>query len=196
MAAGKLKLAVLASGRGSNLQALIDAARDMPDFPGEIVAVLSNIPDAAALERAQKAGIPALTVPHKGKDRQVFEDEMLAALAPYAPDAICLAGFMRILTSRFLGVYQGRVINIHPSLLPKYQGLDTHARALEAGDSEAGCTVHIVTDALDDGPVLVQKRVPVLPGDTPDTLAARVLAEEHGAYVEAIYALAARLSGN
>jgi phosphoribosylglycinamide formyltransferase 1 len=183
----KLRLAVLVSGRGSNLQSLIDAAAADAAFPGEIVAVLSNRPDAYALTRAATAGIPAILVDHKSfADRESFEAAMDAALRRAAPDLICLAGFMRILSPSFVSRWHGRILNIHPSLLPRHKGLDTHRRVLEAGDTETGCTVHVVTADLDDGPIVVQRSIPVLPGENEDDLSARVLAEEHRAYPEAI----------
>ena len=193
MAGRKLTLAVLISGRGSNMAALIESCRD-PEFPARIAAVISNRPEAAGLEIAEEEGIPAFAVDHRAyKDRALFEAELDKSLAPFTPDLICLAGFMRILSRDFVNRWRGRIINIHPSLLPDYKGLDTHRRALADGAEETGCTVHIVTPEMDDGPVLVQRRVPVLPGDTPDALAARVLAEEHKAYPEAVRLMAARL---
>jgi phosphoribosylglycinamide formyltransferase-1 len=148
------------------------------------VLVLANSADAGGLEKARARGIPTAVVDHrpfKG-DRVAFEAALQAELERHAPDIICLAGFMRVLTEGFVRHWQGRMLNIHPSLLPKYRGLNTHARALEAGDAQAGCTVHEVTAELDDGPVLGQARVDVLPGDTPETLAARVLTMEHALY--------------
>lgn len=156
MTAEKLKLAVLISGRGSNLQSLIDACAH-PDFPARIAIVISNIPGVQGLERARRAGLPHLVVDHKlHADRASFETSLHAALQPYEPDLICLAGFMRILTPLFLDHWHGRIINIHPSLLPDYKGLDTHARALADGRAEAGCTVHHVTPEMDSGDIIVQ----------------------------------------
>lgn len=154
------------------------------DHPARCVLVASNDPAAAGLERAAAMGIPTAAVDHRAYkgDRAAFEAALQAELDKAAPDILCLAGFMRILTPGFVAQWEGRMLNIHPSLLPKYKGLHTHARALEAGDAEAGCTVHLVTAALDDGPVLGQARVPVLPGDTEDRLAARVLVQEHRLY--------------
>lgn len=154
------------------------------DHPARPVLVLSNDPAAPGLDRARDLGVPADAVDHRpfAGDRAAFEAVLSKRLAAAAPDIICLAGFMRILTPGFVEAHAGRMLNIHPSLLPKYRGLDTHARALAAGDAEHGCTVHEVTGDLDDGPILGQARVPVLPGDTPATLAARVLEMEHRLY--------------
>lgn len=176
------RVAILISGGGSNMIAL---ARSMQgDHPARPVLVLSNDPSAKGMERAAALGIPVAAVDHrpfKG-DRAAFEAALVQQLDAAAPDVICLAGFMRILTADFTGRYAGRMLNIHPSLLPKYPGLHTHQRALDAGDAEAGCTVHEVTSVLDDGPILGQARVPVLPGDDADSLAARVLVQEHALY--------------
>jgi len=154
------------------------------DHPARCVLVASNDPQAAGLERAAAMGIPTAAVDHRAYkgDRAAFEAALQSELDKAAPDILCLAGFMRILTPGFVAQWEGRMLNIQPSLLPKYKGLHTHARALEAGDAEAGCTVHLVTAALDDGPVLGQARVPVLPDDTEDSLAARVLVQEHRLY--------------
>jgi phosphoribosylglycinamide formyltransferase-1 len=176
------RVAILISGGGSNMVAL--AASMKGDHPARPVLVASNEPSASGLGRAQMLGLPTVAVDHRafGKDRAAFEDALAAHLLLARPDVICLAGFMRILTPRFVERFRGRMLNIHPSLLPRYPGLHTHARALAAGDSEAGCTVHEVTPALDDGPILGQAKVPVIAGDTPETLAARVLAREHLLY--------------
>jgi phosphoribosylglycinamide formyltransferase-1 len=154
------------------------------DHPARPALVLSNDAEAGGIDWARARGLPTEVVDHRpfGKDRAGFEAEIAARLVPHEIDLICLAGFMRVLTAGFVEPWAGRMINIHPSLLPKYRGLHTHARALAAGDVEAGCTVHEVTPALDDGPILGQARVPVLAGDTPDTLAARVLEQEHILY--------------
>ena len=177
-----LRVAILISGGGSNMVKLVESMTG--DHPARPVLVLSNDPEAGGLARAAALGVPVAAVDHRpfGTDRAAFEAALSAPLAAAAPDLICLAGFMRILTPGFTRAWAGRMLNIHPSLLPKYKGLHTHARALEAGDTEAGCTVHEVTADLDDGPILGQARVPVLPGDTPDSLAARVLVEEHRLY--------------
>jgi phosphoribosylglycinamide formyltransferase-1 len=176
------RVAILISGGGSNMVAL---AKSMTgDHPARPVLVLSNDPQAGGLEKARAMGIPTAAVDHKpfGKDREAFEAALNAELEKAAPDIICLAGFMRILTPGFIEKWQGRMLNIHPSLLPKYRGLNTHARAIEAGDAEAGCTVHEVTAELDGGPILGQARVPIEPGDTPESLAARILPMEHRLY--------------
>jgi phosphoribosylglycinamide formyltransferase-1 len=164
---------------------MLALVRDMAgDHPARPVLVLSNDPGAAGLAKAAALGVPTAAVDHRpfGKDRAGFEAELLKPLLAAEPDIICLAGFMRILTPDFIRRFEGRMLNIHPSLLPKYPGLHTHQRALDAGDTEAGCTVHEVTADLDAGPLLGQARVPVLPGDTADTLAARVLVQEHRLY--------------
>ena len=163
------------------------------DHPARPALVLSNKPEAGGLAWARAEGLPTECVDHRpfGGDRAAFEAGLAAALAPHAIDIICLAGFMRVLTAGFVTAWQGRMLNIHPSLLPNYRGLDTHARALAAGDRAAGCTVHEVTPALDDGPVLGQARVPVQPGDTPDSLAARVLEQEHILYPRVLRRFAA-----
>jgi formyltetrahydrofolate-dependent phosphoribosylglycinamide formyltransferase len=182
----KRRLAVLISGRGSNMEALARAAQ-APDYPAEIVLVASSKAGAAGLETAAALGLPTAIVPARDHpSRDSFDAALTAALEAHGTEAIALAGFMRILTPGFIRCWQGRIVNIHPSLLPKYPGLDTHARALAAGDTEAGCTVHIVTETLDDGPALAQARVPVLAHDTPETLAARVLAREHSLYPQAL----------
>ncbi len=184
------KVGVLVSGRGSNLQALLDACAD-PSFPAEISLVISNVPGVYALERAEKAGVPTLTIPHKGfASREAFDAEMDKALRAAGIEIVCLAGFMRLLSTAFAEGWRGRMINIHPALLPSFKGLHTHARAIEAGVKLHGCTVHLVTPELDDGPILVQKAVPVLASDDEDTLAARVLEQEHKAYPEALRLLA------
>jgi len=176
------RVAILLSGGGSNMVALLDSMTG--DHPARPALVLSNRADAGGLAKAAARGVPTEVVDHRpyGEDRGAFEDALHARIMQHTPDIICLAGFMRVLTEGFVARWQGRMINIHPSLLPKYRGLHTHARALDAGDAEAGCTVHEVTAALDDGPLLGQARVPIITGDTPETLAARVLAAEHQLY--------------
>ena len=154
------------------------------DHPARACLVLSNQPNAGGLQRAKALGVETAVVDHRpfAGDRTAFEAELDSVLREYAPDVICLAGFMRILTPEFVRGWEHRMLNIHPSLLPKYRGLNTHARAIEAGDETAGCTVHIVTGDLDDGPILGQVRVPILPAETPDSLAKKVLIEEHRLY--------------
>lgn len=176
------RVAILISGGGSNMVALVNSMTG--DHPARPVLVASNDPNAGGLVKAVAAGIPTAAVDHRafGKDRAAFESALLEPILASEPDILCLAGFMRVLTPAFVERFSGRMLNIHPSLLPKYPGLHTHQRALDAGDTEAGCTVHEVTPVLDDGPILGQARVPVLPGDTADTLAARVLVQEHRLY--------------
>ncbi|HEV3043539.1 MAG TPA: phosphoribosylglycinamide formyltransferase [Roseiarcus sp.] len=185
------RTAILISGRGSNMAALVAAART-PDFPAEIVLVLSNKPDAAGLSLAKNAGVAAAAVDPKiyaGRDE--FEGSMQALLDIHRIELICLAGFMRILSAPFVTRWRGRIINIHPSLLPAFRGLDTHARALAAGVKIHGCTVHFVEPELDAGPIIAQSATPVLDDDTPETLAARVLAKEHELYAQALRLVAA-----
>jgi len=177
------RVVVLISGNGSNLQAMLDLA----DKPYEITAVLSNKPGVYGLERASMANVRTHVVPHtEYPDRESFDRAMIEVIDQYQPDLIVLAGFMRILSSAFVQHYQGRLINIHPSLLPKYKGTKTHQRALEAGDREHGVSVHFVTEELDGGPVVRQAVVDILPEDDADTLAARVAKEEHKIYPEVV----------
>ncbi len=174
--------AVLISGRGSNLQALIDAAA-APDYPAEIVLVLSNRPEAKGLVRAAAAGLPTRVIPHRDyPTRAAFEAALSEALSEAGAELVCLAGFMRVLTEAFVARWQGRLVNIHPSLLPAFPGLDTHARALAAGVKLHGCTVHLVSAEVDQGPIIGQAAVPVLPADDEAALAARVLEAEHRLY--------------
>ncbi|MEC8195636.1 MAG: phosphoribosylglycinamide formyltransferase [Pseudomonadota bacterium] len=179
----KKRVAIFISGGGSNMVRLLEDMA-LPGHAAEPVLVLANSADAGGLAKAQAMGVKTVSVDHrpfKG-DRPAFEAALQAELDKVQPDILCLAGFMRVLTEGFVAPWEGRMLNIHPSLLPKYKGLHTHARALEAGDKEHGCTVHLVTPALDDGPILGQARVPVENGDTPDDLAARVLVQEHKLY--------------
>jgi phosphoribosylglycinamide formyltransferase-1 len=186
----RVKIGVLISGRGSNLQSLIDASQG-PDFGAEIALVISNIPDVYGLERAKLAGIATKVVDHKSfAERASFEDALHTELSAAGVELVCLAGFMRILTAGFVDRWYDRLINIHPSLLPKYKGLHTHQRAIEAGETFGGCTIHFVRPAMDDGPIILQAPVPIVPGDTPDTLAARILVEEHRIYPEAVRLIA------
>lgn len=179
-------IVVLISGSGTNLQALIDAVAN-GDIHGEIRGVISNRPEVAGLERARRAGIPARVINHQDfSDRDTFDQALMAAIDQHQPDLVVLAGFMRVLTPAFVGHYEGRLINIHPSLLPDFRGLHTHERALEAGVQLHGCSIHFVNTELDGGPVILQASVPVLPDDTPQTLAARVQQQEHRAYPRVI----------
>jgi len=193
-ASRRVRVAVLISGTGSNMAALLEAART-PDCPYEVVLVLSNRPDAGGLATATAAGVATLALDHRpfGRDREAHERAVDAALRGHGVAVVVLAGYMRLLTPWLVGRWAGRMLNIHPSLLPKYPGLDTHARALAAGDVEAGCTVHLVTEGVDEGPVLAQARVPILSGDTPEALAARVLIAEHELYPRALADFCRRL---
>lgn len=194
----KLKLGVLISGRGSNLQALLDRAAE-DAYPAEVAIVISNNADALGLQRAEAAGAPTATIDHRGfPDRAAFEAKLDEALAAAGVELVCLAGFMRRLTPWFVERWRDRLINIHPSLLPAFRGLDTHKRALEAGVRITGCTVHYVRAELDEGPIVAQAAVPVAPDDTEETLTARVLAAEHRLYGLAVRLIAegkARLEG-
>ncbi len=187
----KKRVAILISGRGSNMEALIAAAAH-PDYPVKIVLVLSNRPEAPGLATARAAGIDAVAIDHKpfGNDRAAHETALDARLRQTDAEIVCLAGYMRLLTPFLVEAWQGRMLNIHPSLLPAFPGLHTHARALAAGVRLHGCTVHLVTQGMDEGPILAQAAVPVLPGDTEETLAARVLRQEHALYPAALAALA------
>lgn len=186
-AGGSCRIVALISGGGTNLQAIIDATA-AGEIPGEMAAVLSNKAGVRGLERAAEADIPTEVIEHRNfSDRASFDAAMREAIDQYQPDLVVLAGFMRILTPEFVQHYQGRMLNIHPSLLPAYPGLHTHQRAIEAGDSQHGATVHFVTAELDGGPSIVQGRVPIEHNDTPESLAARVLTQEHR-----IYPIAAR----
>lgn len=186
------RISILISGAGSNMVAL---ARAIADTSHEVSLVLCNVPGAAGLDRARELGLPTALIDHRPHpDRESFERAVEVELARTGTDIVALAGFMRILTPGFAGRWQGRVLNIHPSLLPAYRGRDTHARVLAAGERETGCTVHLVTPELDAGPVLGQERVPVEPGDTAQTLAARVQAAEHRLYPRALLAFADRVA--
>ena len=189
--APRKRVAILISGRGSNMTALIEAAR-APDYPAEIALVLSNRPDAAGLARARAAGIPTATVDHTvfGKDREAFERAMGAELRARRVDIVCLAGFLRLLTPSFIAQWPGRILNIHPALLPAFKGLDTHARALAAGVKIHGATVHVVVPEMDAGPIVMQAALAVHEGETEAALAERVLALEHRIYPAALRLLA------
>jgi phosphoribosylglycinamide formyltransferase 1 len=186
----KKRVAILISGRGSNMKALVEAAKS-PDYPAEIVVVISNRPHAAGLAWAKEQGIPALGLDHKlYENREHFEGQLQGMLDMSRVDIVALAGFMRLMTPGFVERWRDRMINIHPSLLPSFKGLHTHERALEAGVKISGCTVHLVRPEMDEGPIIGQAAVPVEAGDTPDTLAARVLAAEHQLYPKALALLA------
>ena len=187
------RVAILISGRGSNMTALIEAAK-APDYPAEIVGVFSNKADADGLAIAAEEGIATAALSHRSyPDKASFEAAMNGVLEGWRPDIICLAGFMRLLSAEFCTRWAGKLINIHPSLLPLHKGLHTHEQALADGVAEHGCTVHFVTPGMDEGPIIAKARVPVLPGDTPETLAARVLVEEHKLYPMALRQLASGL---
>jgi phosphoribosylglycinamide formyltransferase-1 len=182
----KKRVAILISGRGSNMTALVEAARD-PAYPAEIVGVFSNRADAPGLQYAWLAGVPAAVASHKDfPSREAFDDYIQSVLEGWSVELVCLAGFMRIFSTGFASRWTGRMLNIHPSLLPLFKGLKPQQQALDAGVPESGCTVHWVIPELDDGPAILQRKVPVLGGDTADVLAARILVEEHIAYPEAL----------
>jgi len=183
----KKRVAVLISGRGSNMAALIEAAKE-PAYPAEIALVLSNRPDAAGLRFAREAGVATAVVDHTvfGRDREAFERTLQEVLQNHRIDLVCLGGFMRLLTPWFVGRWHGRLLNIHPALLPEFKGLDTHERALKAGVKFHGATVHFVVPEMDSGPIIAQERVPVYESDNVETLAARVLEVEHRLYPQAL----------
>jgi phosphoribosylglycinamide formyltransferase-1 len=190
----KVRTAILISGRGSNMQSLVEAAQ-ADDYPAEIVLIASNRPDAAGLEWANARGLPTLAIDHKKyKTRDAFEAALQDALAAAGTELVALAGFMRLMTSDFVEHWRDRMINIHPSLLPSFKGLHTHERALAAGVKIAGCTVHFVRTEMDEGPIIGQAAVPVLSGDDPATLAARVLAAEHRLYPASLKLVASGLA--
>jgi phosphoribosylglycinamide formyltransferase-1 len=192
---GKRRLAILLSGRGSNFEAIADAV-DAGTIPhAQIVAVISDVPRAPGLERARERGLPAFPVERAaGEGRREHEARILEILDPARPDLICLAGYMRLLSADFVSRFPGRILNIHPSLLPRHPGLEPQRRAIEARDSETGCTVHVVDEGTDSGPVVLQRKVRILPGDDAQRLAARILEQEHRAYPEAIAKVLADLA--
>jgi phosphoribosylglycinamide formyltransferase-1 len=188
----KKRVGILISGRGSNMEALIEAARD-PGYPAEIVCVISNRPEAAGLKKAEAEGLPARIIDHKSfASREAFEEALDADLKSFGVELVACAGFMRLMTPGFVSRWHDRMLNIHPSLLPAFPGLDTHAQALALGVKITGCTVHIVRPEMDSGPIIAQAAVPVCNGDTPESLATRVLTAEHRLYP---YALALLASG-
>jgi phosphoribosylglycinamide formyltransferase-1 len=188
----KLKLGVLISGRGSNLQSLIDATKKH-DFPAEIVIVIANVPNIAGLEIATKANIPVQIINHKTfNERKSFEDELHGALTKAKVELVCLAGFMRILTDHLINRWLDKIINIHPSLLPSFKGLNTHNRAIESGAKFSGCTIHFVRSEMDCGPIIIQAVIAIEQNDTSDTLASRILVEEHKIYPLAVQLIASK----
>lgn len=187
------RLAILLSGRGSNFEAIAEAVNTGRIADAEIVAVISDVPEARGLAIARERGFPAFPVSRGDESRSNHEKGILRILDDARPDLICLAGYMRVLSPGFVGRWRGRILNIHPSLLPRYSGLSPQKRALESGDAETGCTVHFVDEGVDSGPAVLQKRVPILAGDTEETLSARILDQEHEAYPEAISKVLAAL---
>ena len=179
------RIGVLVSGRGSNLQALLDAAR-RGELGGELAVVVSNVEGAPALERARRAGIPAVFRDHRGKKREAFDAEIADILRAHHVDLVCLAGFMRLLSPVFVRAFPGRIVNVHPALLPAFPGLDAQRQAWEHGAKVSGATVHLLDEGLDSGPIVAQEAVPVLSGDTPERLAARILEAEHRLYPRAV----------
>ena len=179
------KVGVLVSGRGSNLQALIDAAR-RGELGGEVAVVVSNVEGALGLERARQAGLPAVFCDHRGKEREAFDAEVVETLRAHHVDLVCLAGFMRLLSPVFVRAFPGRILNIHPALLPAFPGLDAQRQAFEHGVKVSGATVHLVDEGLDSGPIVAQEAVPIFSADTPDSLAARILEAEHRLYPRAV----------
>jgi phosphoribosylglycinamide formyltransferase 1 len=191
------RIGVLVSGRGSNLQALIDASR-AGRLGGEVGVVVSNVEEAAALDRARRAGVPAVFRDHRGRSREAFDGEIAGILRDHGVELVCLAGYLRVLSPSFVQVFAGCILNVHPSLLPSFPGLDAPRQALKHGVTVSGATVHFVEEALDDGPIVLQEAVPVLPADTVETLSARILAAEHRIYPRAVRAVlsgAFRLEG-
>ena len=193
--ADKVRVAVLISGRGSNMLALSEHKRRDPDRPYEIVLVASNVPEARGLVLARRLGLKTWSASHKGMERREFDMKLDAVLRDHDVELIALAGYMRLLSPEFVDKWSGRILNIHPSLLPLHKGLDTHRRALLAGDEFGGCSVHLVTADLDSGPVVAQEKVRILPRDDADSLAARVLEVEHKLYPEALERFAVELRG-
>ena len=194
--ADRVRVAVLISGRGSNMLALAEHKRRDPDRAYDIVLVASNVPEARGLVLAKRLGLKIWALSHAGMDRRAFDMKVDAVLREHDVELIALAGYMRLLSPEFVALWHGRILNIHPSLLPLHKGLDTHRRAIMAGDEYAGCSVHLVTDDLDSGPVLAQARVRILPRDDPDSLGARVLEAEHAIYPLALEEYARALRGD
>ena len=184
--ADRIRVGILLSGRGSNFEAIAEHRRKDPDRAYDVAFVVSNVPEARGLVLARRLGIPTWSQSHKGMERAAFDALVDAELRRHDVEVVALAGYMRLLSPEFTEKWKGRVLNIHPSLLPAYKGLDTHGRAILAGEEYAGCSIHVVTAELDDGPVIAQKKVKILPRDTAETLAERVLREEHKLYPEAL----------
>lgn len=189
-----MKIAILISGRGSNMVALVDAVKSGEIPASEVVVVISDKADAAGIAKAQERGVETLIIERNGRKRAEHDAEIIAELQKRGVELVCLAGYMRLLSADFVNAFPNRIVNIHPSLLPAYPGLHVHERVIEAGETRSGCTVHYVDELLDHGEVIVQREVPVLPGDTPETLAERIIAVEHGAYIEAVKIIAAARS--
>ncbi len=181
-----MKIGILISGRGSNMVALVDAVKSGEIPSSEVAVVISDNADAAGLDKAKERGVETHVIQRAGRNREEHDSEIVAELKNRGVELVCLAGYMRLLSSSFIHAFPSRIINIHPSLLPAYPGLDVHERVLAAGENRSGCTVHFVNEELDAGPVILQREVPVLDGDTPATLSARILEQEHRAYVDAV----------
>ncbi|MBX3294925.1 MAG: phosphoribosylglycinamide formyltransferase [Acidobacteria bacterium] len=181
-----MEIGILISGRGSNMVALVDAVASGEIPASEVAVVISDKADAAGLAKAEERGVETLVIERKGRKREEHDAEIVAALKDRGVEIVCLAGYMRLLSPMFVRAFPDRIINIHPSLLPAYPGLNVHERVIAAGEKRSGCTVHYVDELLDHGEVILQREVPVLPDDTPETLSARILEQEHGAYVEAV----------
>ncbi len=181
-----MNIGILISERGSNMVALVDAVKSGAIPASEVAVVISDKADAAGLEKARAKGVEAIAIERRGRTREEHDAEIIAELQKRGVELVCLAGYMRLLSASFVAAFPNRIVNIHPSLLPAYPGLNVHERVLAAGETVSGCTVHFVDELLDHGDVILQREVPVLPNDTPETLAARILAQEHGTYVEAI----------
>lgn len=189
-----MKIGILISGRGSNMVALVDAVKSGEIPASEVAVVISDNADASGLDRAKERGIEAFAIERKGRTREEHDAEIVAVLRERGVELVCLAGYMRLLSPLFVQAFPGRIVNIHPSLLPAYPGLHVHERVIAAGETRSGCTVHFVDELLDHGPIILQREVPVLPDDTPETLAARILEQEHPTYIEAVKWLISSIS--
>ena len=189
-----MKIGILISGRGSNMVAIVEAVKGGEIPASEVAVVIIDKADAAGLAKAAERGVETVVIERKGRSREDHDAEIISELRKRGVELVCLAGYMRLLSPSFVQAFPGRIINIHPSLLPAYPGLNVHERVLAAGEKRSGCTVHYVNEDLDAGPVILQREVPVLDGDTPETLSARILAEEHTAYIDAVKIIARELS--